>query len=229
MSAQKGKPSKRALPSVPLLRSGSADFINTAALRSGTRIRPTVKETTSTPTTPEKVIIRKSSAPAGVLRHQLLKNSPLAARRRLLEQRRDSANSTSSSNDNSPFSSRRGSKESLPIIKDVDDDNYRSNDRKIARVLPMSPAFLTNEGISAVTTPTLKNLKDFQTPLTNTDKKEKFHTPEYPKQYSGTPRNIEVIKTPVTTPHTPYQIPSIADEDSCSIVVAVRVRPLSQR
>lgn len=226
MSVQKGKPSKRALPSVPLLRSGSVDFINPSAQKSGTRVRPTA--TSSTPTTPEKVILRKTSAPAGVLRQQILRNSPLAARRRLLEQRRDS-NSTSSSNDNSPHSSRRGSKENMPVIKDVEDENNKSAERKIARVLPMSPSLLTNEGITTTTTPTLKNSRDFQTPLCNEYKEEKFETPESSKPYSGTPRNFDTNKTPISTPYTPYQIPNIADEDSCSIIVAVRARPLSQR
>ena len=242
MSTNKTKSSKRALPRVPLARSGSADFINTATLKSNYLPKhltgsstskvssPLAKESWSTPTTPEKILIRKSSAPVGVLRQQLMKDSLFSTRRRLLEQRRDSSNSSSS---DSPISSRKGSKENLSIIQDDEcatneDGSYKTNDRKIARVLPMSPALLTAEIGTSNTTPYIKKPREFDVPLRNINKKDHYiNTPECTKTQTGTP------KTPFgvlpTTPHTPYQVPNLTDEDSCSIAVAVRVRPLSQR
>jgi hypothetical protein len=191
--------------------------------------KASTRDTSSIATTPEKVFMRKSSAPAEVLRRHLLKNSPLSTRRRLLQERRDSASSNSS---DSPLSSLRGSKENLPVIKDVEglgkeDGIYKANDRKIARVLPMSPSFMTqavDEGVcsTAFNKHNFKELKDPEI------RREYHNTPECSKPHIGTPTSFDVKGVP-TTPHTPYQMPNITDEDSCSIGVAVRVRPLSQR
>lgn len=242
MSAHKAKSSKRALPRVPLVRTGSVDLINPASLKNsnlqkisaGSSARNSNRDHSSVPTTPEKVFLRKSSAPAGVLRNQLLKNSPLSIRRRLLQERRDSETSTSS---DSPLSSRRGSKENEHLIKDIEggkeDGVCKASDRKIARVLPMSPALLTTEAnevicSKAITPNNFKEVKEHETNLKNGSKKEYFKTPECLKSQIGTPKSVDV-KNIATTPHTPYQVPNITDEDSCSITVAVRVRPLLQR
>ena len=245
--------SKRALPSVPLERAASVDRIVTGTLKSARRKVDVQLEPIGADVT--KYRSRSTSQPQQ--KSALNMNSKL--RSEPFSRRKDLSSSESGSGNSSPYNSPRETRKAAvaPMVAQIIDkfnngsQEIRSEERlevkeesfgtekKIARVLPMTPHFLdehTNEqppstkhsDIDSIANLKISNLQSMEKVSSHGDEKLKgsFIPP-------GKENVLDVIQpklagTPSSVTKTPYQPPADEAEGS-SVRVGVRVRPFLPR
>ena len=248
--------SKRALPSVPMERTASVDRMVTGTLKSARRKVDVQLEPTGADVT--KYRSRSTSQPQQ--KSALNMNSKL--RSESFSRRKDLSSSESGSGNSSPYNSPRETRKATvaPMVAQIIDkfnngsqetkseervevkEESFGTEKKIARVLPMTPHFLdehtTNEqspstkqirsDIDSIANLKISNLQSMEKVNSLGDEKLKgsFIPP-------GKENVLDVIQpkmagTPWTVTKTPYQ--PLADEaEGSSVRVGVRVRPFLPR
>ena len=245
--------SKRALPSVPLARAASVDRIVTGTLKSarrkiGVQLEPTGADVT-------KYRSRSTSQPQQ--KSALNMNSKL--RSEPFSRRKDLSSSESGSGNSSPYNSPRETRKATvaPMVAPIIDkfnngsqetrseerlevkEEFFGTEKKIARVLPMTPHFLdehTNEQPPSTKHSDIDSIADLK--ITNLQSMEKVNSHGDEKLKGsfippGKENGLGVIQpkmagTPSSVTQTPYQ--PLADEaEGSSVRVGVRVRPFLPR
>ena len=245
--------SKRALPSVPLERAASVDRMVTGTLKSARRKVDVQLEPTGADVT--KYRSRSTSQPqqkSAVNMNSKLRSEPFS-------RRKDLSLSESGSGNSSPYNSPRETRKATvaPMVAQIIDkfnngsqetkseervvvkEESFGTEKKIARVLPMTPHFLdehTNEQPPSTKHSDIDSIVDLK--ITNLQSMEKVnsHGDEKLKGSfipSGKENVLGVIQpkmagTPSSVTQTPYQ--PLADEaEGSSVRVGVRVRPFLPR
>lgn len=242
--------SKRALPSVPLERAASVDRIVTGTLKSARRKVDVQLEPTGADVT--KYRSRSTSQPQQ--KSALNMNSKL--RSESFSRRKDLSSSESGSGNSSPYNSPRETRKATvaPMVAQIIDkfnngsqeeerlevkEESFGTEKKIARVLPMTPHFLdehTNELPPSTKHSDIDPIADLK--ITNLQSMEKVnsHGDEKLKGSFIPPGKENVLgviqpkmaRTPSSVTQTPYQ--PLADEaEGSSVRVGVRVRPFLPR
>lgn len=248
--------SKRALPSVPLERATSVDRIVTGTPKSARNISKRVD------VEPACVDVIKSRNFASQHQHQQMDGPNMNSKLRseLCSKRKDLSSSESGSNTSSPYNSGYNSPRETrkatvaPMVAQIIDkfsqesnstdrsDTSFSTEKKIARVLPMTPHFLeehiTNPANEPLVTKhgeeSIANLKitNLQSALVegnnNNDEVKTNFTPS-----TGSKNVLDVFQaklagTPSSVSTTP-QRPPVDDGEGSSVRVGVRVRPFLPR
>lgn len=241
--------SKRALPSVPLERAASVDRIVTGTLKSARRKVDVQLEPTGADVT--KYRSRSTSQPQQ--KSALNMNSKL--RSEPFSRRKDLSSSESGSGNSSPYNSPRETRKATvaPMVAQIIDkfnngsqetkseerfevkEESFGTEKKIARVLPMTPHFL-DEHTSEEPPSTKHSIADLK--ITNLQSMEKVNSHGDEKLKGsfippGKENVLGVIQpkmagTPSSVTQTPYQ--PLADEaEGSSVRVGVRVRPFLPR
>ena len=246
--------SKRALPSVPLERAASVDRMVTGTLKSARRKVDVQLEPIGADVT--KYRSRSTSQP--LQKSALNMNSKL--RSEPFSRRNDLSSSESGSGNSSPYNSPRETRKATvaPMVAqiidkfnngsqetkseervDIKEESF-GTEKKIARVLPMTPHFLdehtTNEQPQSTKQSDVDSIADLK--ITNLQSMEKVnsHGDEKLKGSFIPPRKENVLGviqpkmagTPSSVTQTPYQ--PLADEaEGSSVRVGVRVRPFLPR
>ncbi|KAM7447173.1 the TRAFAC class myosin-kinesin ATPase superfamily [Porites harrisoni] len=246
--------SKRALPSVPLQRAASVDRIVTGTLKSARRKVDVQLEPTGADVT--KYRSRSTSQPQQ--KSALNMNSKL--RSEPFSRRKDLSSSESGSGNSSPYNSPRETRKATvaPMVAQIIDkfnngsqetkseerfevkEESFGTEKKIARVLPMTPHFLdehtTNEQPPCTKQSDIDSIADLK--ITNLQSMEKVNSHGDEKLKGsfippGKENVLGVIQpkmagTPSSVTQTPYQ--PLADEaEGSSVRVGVRVRPFLPR
>lgn len=246
--------SKRALPSVPLERTASVDRIVTGTLKSARRKVDVQLEPTGADVT--KYRSRSTSQPQQT--SALNMNSKL--RSEPFSRRKDLSSSESGSGNSSPYNSPRETRKATvaPMVAQIIDkfnngsqetkseerfevkEESFGTEKKIARVLPMTPHFLdehtTNEQPPCTKQSDIDSIADLK--ITNLQSMEKVNSHGDEKLKGsfippGKENVLGVIQpkmagTPSSVTQTPYQ--PLADEaEGSSVRVGVRVRPFLPR
>lgn len=248
--------SKRALPSVPLERAASVDRMVTGTLKSARRKVNVQLEPTGADVT--KYRSRSTSQPQQ--KSALNMNSKL--RSESFSRRKDLSSSESGSGNSSPYNSPRETRKATvaPMVAQIIDkfnngsqetkseetvevkEESFGTEKKIARVLPMTPHFLdehtTNEqspstkqigsDIDSIANLKISNLQSVEKGNSHGDEKLKGSFIPPGKENVLNVIQTKMAGTPSSVTKTPYQ--PLADEaEGSSVRVGVRVRPFLPR
>ena len=252
--------SKRALPSVPLERAASVDRIVTGTPKS---VRNVSKRLDGYNVEPTCVDVPKNRNFASQQQQQQKSGPNMNSKLRseLCSRRKDLSSSESGSNASSPFDSPRETRKAAavaPIVAQIIDkfnsgfqetSSLETNDvkeesvnteKKIARVLPMTPQFLedhtsnyenepfpTKHAVESITNLKITNLQSALEDNNNSDEVKGSFAHSRSKnvldllqaKLAGTPKSVS------TTPHQP----PVEDGEGSSVRVGVRVRPFLPR
>lgn len=240
--------SKRALPNVPLERAASADRIVTGTPKSRTISKRLDVETASV-----NVQKNRSSASQRQLQSKKDPNMNSKLRSDVSSRRKDLSSSDSGSNTSSPYNSPRetrkatvapmvaqiidkfssGSQETTSLgKKDVKEESL-STEKKIARVLPMTPQFLEEHIINPTHDDPLSTKKDVESidNLKVDDLQSKIAELKGSFTPAGSKNAFDVIQSKSAgTPSKIMTTPQLVDDaEGSSVRVGVRVRPLLPR